>query len=162
MMTGVSPLRHGILDFVQFNARTGAKEPITSSARRVPAIWNMASYGGKRTAVIGLWATYPAEAINGLDVSDRLFNFLYQGTTPEVGVVSPAERGAWATNALQRAEAAVGFDALHGYIPSLTEAEYQQSSQSDDPYAHPVSALRRILIETLGVTLAKDARCLQS
>src|SRR5262249_38920395 len=43
MMTGVSPLEHGILDFAQFDPKTGAKEPITSSVRRVPAIWNMAS-----------------------------------------------------------------------------------------------------------------------
>ena len=34
MMTGVSPLEHGVLDFVQFDPQTGAKEPITSSVRR--------------------------------------------------------------------------------------------------------------------------------
>jgi len=50
MMTGVSPLDHGILDFVQFDPKTGAKEPITSSMRRAPAIWNMASSAGRRVA----------------------------------------------------------------------------------------------------------------
>src|SRR6478672_7455483 len=48
MMTGVSPLEHGILDFVQFNAATGAKEPIAADSRRVPAVWNMATSAGKR------------------------------------------------------------------------------------------------------------------
>ena len=86
MMTGVSPLDHGILDFVQFDPKTGAKEPITSSLRRAPAIWNMASDGGKRVAALGLWATYPAESVNGTIVSDRLFTFLFKETAPpEIG-----------------------------------------------------------------------------
>ncbi len=82
MMTGVSPLEHGILDFAQFDPTTGAKEPITSSLRRVPAIWNMASSQGKSVAVVGLWATYPAEQVNGTIVSDRLFTFLFNQEAP--------------------------------------------------------------------------------
>jgi hypothetical protein len=92
MMTGVSPLDHGVLDFVQFDPATGAKEPITSSLRRAPAIWNMASSQGKRVASLGLWATYPAEAVNGTIVSDRLFAFLFKETAPPAGVV-PRRRG---------------------------------------------------------------------
>src|SRR5439155_12420191 len=60
MMTGTSPLEHGILDFLQFDPVTGQREPITSSERRVPAVWNMATAGGRRPAVFGLWATFPA------------------------------------------------------------------------------------------------------
>ncbi len=72
MMTGVSPLQHGILDFTRWSPVDGRKEPVTSDERRVPAIWNMASDGGRRVAVFGLWATYPAETVRGLMVSDRL------------------------------------------------------------------------------------------
>src|SRR3954468_20650353 len=71
MMTGVSPLEHRILDFTRFNPVTHAQEPITSDERVVPAIWNMASSAGKRVDVIGMWATYPPESINGTIVSDR-------------------------------------------------------------------------------------------
>src|SRR5437667_5460764 len=70
MMTGVSPLEHGILDFTRFNPTTGAREPITSDERLVPAIWNMVTSVGKQVAVFGLWATYPAESVAGLVVSD--------------------------------------------------------------------------------------------
>ena len=35
----------------------------------------MASAAGKRVAALGFWATYPAEPVNGLMVSDRLFTF---------------------------------------------------------------------------------------
>jgi type I phosphodiesterase/nucleotide pyrophosphatase len=51
MMTGVSPLDHGILDFTRRNPQTGTLEPITSGERLVPAIWNMATDGGKSVAV---------------------------------------------------------------------------------------------------------------
>ena len=148
MMTGVSPLDHGILDFVQFDPTTGAKEPITSSVRRAPAIWNMASSAGKRVAMLGLWATYPAEAVNGTIVSDRLFTFLFKETAPPAGVVYPADRDAWARDGLQHAEAAVDEAALRQYLPWLTHDTYRQSAESDDPYGQPVSALRRILIDT--------------
>jgi len=148
MMTGTSPLEHGILDFVQFHPATGVKEPITSSERRVPAVWNMATAGGKRSAVFGLWATFPAEPIDGLVVSDRLFTFLYKEQAPPGGVVFPAGREAWARDALTRAERAVDYGAVHAYLPWLTGADYQKVADSDDPYSQPVSALRRMLIET--------------
>jgi len=148
MMTGTSPLEHRILDFVQFDPATGVKEPITSSERRVPAVWNMAAAGGKRAAVFGLWATYPAETIDGLVVSDRLFTFLYKENAPPGGVVFPADREAWARDGLARAKQAVGYDAVRAYLPWLTQGEYQKVADSDDPYAQPISALRRMLIET--------------
>jgi len=104
MMTGNSPLEHGILDFVQFDPVSGQKEPITSSERRTPALWNMATTAGKRSAVFGLWATFPAEAIDGLVVSDRLFTFLYKESAPPQGIVFPADRESWARDGLARAE----------------------------------------------------------
>lgn len=148
MMTGVSPLDHGILDFVQFDPRSGAKEPITSSGRRAPAVWNMATYGGKRVATLGLWATYPAEPVNGVVVSDRLFTFLFKERAPPAGVVYPADLDGWARQALDRAERIVDEAALRTYLPWLSSDEYRRYADSDAPYAHPISALRRILVET--------------
>ncbi len=148
MMTGMSPIDHRVLDFAQFDRVTGVKEPITSSERRAPAIWNMASMAGRRAAVFGLWATYPAETIDGLIVSDRLFTFLFKEQTPPRGVVFPAAREAWAREALARAEQATDYAAVRAYLPWLTEAEFRRVADSEDPYAHPVSALRRMLVET--------------
>jgi len=148
MMTGKSPLDHGILDFTRFNPTTGRKEPITSDERREPAVWNMATYAGKRVAAFGLWATYPCEPVNGLMVSDRLFSFLYKEEAPPPGVVSPASREPWARDSLGRAEQTVGLAELKAYLPWLEASEYERRSRAEDPYAHPVSALRRILVET--------------
>ena len=148
MMTGVSPLDHGILDFAQFDPKTGAKEPITSSLRRVPAIWNMATSQGKHVGVVGLWATYPAEQVNGTIVSDRLFTFLFKEDTPPAGVVYPADRDGWARDALTRANDQIDESVLKAYLPGLTHDEYVRNADSRDPYAQPISALRRILIDT--------------
>jgi len=158
MMTGRSPLEHGILDFTRHHPETGAREPITSAERRVPAIWNMASARGQRVAAIGLWATYPAEAIDGLMVSDRLFSFQHRQRQPPPGIVQPAGREPAVRAALDAAEAAVGEDELRRFLPSLTADEWARFADPPDPYAHPVSALRRILVETrVFHALAKQA-----
>jgi tetratricopeptide (TPR) repeat protein len=148
MVTGRAPLDHGILDFTRFHPVSGSKEPITSDERREPAVWNMATWAGRRVAVFGLWATYPAEPVNGMLVSDRLFSFLYSEEAPPPAAVFPSDREPWARGALARAEAEVGLAELRAYLPWLTEAEYAERSGARDPYAHPVSALRRILVET--------------
>jgi Flp pilus assembly protein TadD len=154
MMTGASPLEHGILDFTRRNPRSGALEPIPSSERRVPAVWNMATAGDKSVAVFGLWATWPAEAVKGLLVADRFASFTSStGSTgrdgpPPPGIVYPPEQEAWARETLAKTGAAVGYDALKSYLPWLTPQEYGQAVAEPDPYAHPASALRRILVET--------------
>jgi len=146
-MTGVSPLEHGILDFTRFHPKTGEREPIPREERRVPAVWNMASAAGRSVAVFGLWATWPAEPVRGLLVADRFSSFTASGPPP-AGSVYPADREAWARQILERTKQEVNFAALRSYLPDLTEAEFRAAVSQPDPYAHPVSALRRILVET--------------
>lgn len=148
MMTGTSPLDHRILDFLRVNPVSHQREPITSDERKVPAIWNMATAGGKKVGALGFWATYPAEAVNGLMVSDRLFTFLFSESAPPPGVVYPSSAESWAREGLKRAQTEVGYDEIKTILPWLDQAEYAKAIAVTDPYAHPVSALRRILIET--------------
>jgi Flp pilus assembly protein TadD len=148
MMTGVGPLAHRILDFTRLDPATGAEEPITADERRAPAIWNMASWAGKSVAVFGLWATYPAEPVNGLLVADRFSSFTAPAAAPPPGVVHPAAREAWARAALAAAEGEVDYEAMRAYLPWLGRAAHEAERARPDPYAHPVSALRRILVET--------------
>lgn len=64
--TGVPRELHGILNFF------GPSGQLVSSAdRRVPALWTLASRADLPSAVIGWWATYPAEQILGAIVSER-------------------------------------------------------------------------------------------
>jgi tetratricopeptide (TPR) repeat protein len=148
MMTGVSPLAHRILDFTRFNPASGALEPITSDERRVPAVWNMASAAGRSVAVLGLWATWPAEPVRGLLVADRFASFTAGDRQPPPGVVFPAAREDWAHRELAAAGRETGYEAVHLYLPWLDAAEYRRQTSDPVPYAHPASALRRILAET--------------
>lgn len=148
MMTGASPLEHEILDFTRFHPRTGQKEPITSDERKVPAVWNMATQAGKRSAVFGLWATYPAEPIRGFLVSDRFFTFLFSESEPPKGAVYPASRETWARGVLNEVENEITYEEVQKYFPWLSREEYDERRKTTDPYSHPVSALRRILVET--------------
>jgi len=46
--------------------------PVTSSLRRRKALWNLADEAGLRSAVVGLWATWPPEPLrHGMVVSDH-------------------------------------------------------------------------------------------
>jgi predicted AlkP superfamily phosphohydrolase/phosphomutase/Flp pilus assembly protein TadD len=148
MMTGVSPLEHGILDFTRRDPATGALAPISSADRRVPAVWNIASAAGKKVAVFGLWATWPPETVSGLVVSDR---FLAPGTArrePAPGFAHPAAEEPWAREILAEVERETGEVALRAYLPWLTAADYAAARAAPKPYAAPVSALREILVQT--------------
>jgi predicted AlkP superfamily phosphohydrolase/phosphomutase len=63
--------------------------------RKVKALWNILSDAGKRTGVVGWWATWPAETINGTIVSDHtcyhcLFPDGATGAADSAGLISPA------------------------------------------------------------------------
>ncbi len=68
-VTGVNPGRHGILDFTCVTPGRYAIEFVNSAWRAVPTIWNVLSDAGKRVCVLGVPATYPPEAVNGVLVS---------------------------------------------------------------------------------------------
>src|SRR4051812_49625430 len=53
MMTGTSPLDHGILDFTRRNPETGALEPITSGERRGPAVLSLGTEAGESVGGVG-------------------------------------------------------------------------------------------------------------
>jgi predicted AlkP superfamily phosphohydrolase/phosphomutase len=67
--TGVMPDVHGITEFVVPTIR--GDQPVSSTLRRVPALWNMVTATGGRVAVLGWWASWPVEEVNGTIISDR-------------------------------------------------------------------------------------------
>ena len=95
--TGRTPDEHRIGHFVAVNEQTGEKLPVTSHMRATKALWNIASDAGKRVAVVGWWATWPAESVHGTVVSDHTcYHFLFddgaKGAADSSAVVSPASR----------------------------------------------------------------------
>jgi predicted AlkP superfamily phosphohydrolase/phosphomutase len=91
--TGVSRQRHGVTGFR--NAKGGL---VSSADRKTAALWTVVSVARRRSAVINWWATYPAEAIDGVVVTERalktheddigrIFLGMWQRTVPKpVGV----------------------------------------------------------------------------
>ncbi len=144
MMTGRSPLEHRILDFVRFNPVTGRREPMTSDERRVPAVWNLASDAGREVAVVGLWATFPAEETKGLLVSNVFLSArgsIERALTPKAEVL-------WAEGVRREAASDVDLAALRRMLPDLTEAEYAAAAASTDPFAERIPGLRQVLLQT--------------
>lgn len=68
--SGKRPDKHGILGFMEADPQTGGVRPVTSTSRKVKAIWNILTQKGYKTHVLGWFAGHPAEPINGISVSD--------------------------------------------------------------------------------------------
>ena len=71
-------LRRGGLGFDAFHAQLLARRidyeaPITAHARKVPAFWELDSAAGARVVVVNWWATWPADPVNGVMVSERAY-----------------------------------------------------------------------------------------
>ncbi|HEU5182010.1 MAG TPA: tetratricopeptide repeat protein [Candidatus Polarisedimenticolia bacterium] len=93
--TGFLPSEHGILDFL-VKDRTGRQVPVTSAHRKVKAIWNLLSEAGVSVGIIGWWATWPAEQVEGYVVSDRVAYQLFgqadsSGTADTKGKTYPED-----------------------------------------------------------------------
>ncbi len=68
--TGMRPDKHGIHGFMEPDTQNGGVRPVTSTSRKVKAIWNILTQRGYKTHVLGWFAGHPAEPINGISVSD--------------------------------------------------------------------------------------------
>jgi Tfp pilus assembly protein PilF len=92
--TGATPDRHGILDFLTTDPRTGDQVPVSSALRRVPAFWNILTQFEVSQGIVAWLATWPAEAVSGHLVTDR-FGFLAfagkAGDAGEKGMTWPPE-----------------------------------------------------------------------
>ncbi|HEX5042008.1 MAG TPA: alkaline phosphatase family protein [Candidatus Polarisedimenticolaceae bacterium] len=86
--TGRSPVEHGILGFLTQQA--GHVEPVRSDERKVRAFWNVASEAGRKVGVIGWYASWPAEPVNGFLVSDRAGSHQIAGAAPTGGSTAVA------------------------------------------------------------------------
>ena len=70
--TGKKMETHGISWFMIRDPETGELIPVTSRNRKVKALWNILSDAERTTGVVGWWASWPAEKVNGFIVSDHV------------------------------------------------------------------------------------------
>ncbi len=76
--TGKRPEKHGIVDFVATDPGTGAVIPVTSTLRKTRAFWNILGDAGLTVGVVGWWATFPAEPVQGFMATDRIAYQLFK------------------------------------------------------------------------------------
>lgn len=84
--TGVTADRHGILDFLVRDPRSGEKVPVNSRYRKVRALWNIFSDAGRSADFVAWWATWPAEEVDGHLISDRVSYSLFDFDLPTEGI----------------------------------------------------------------------------
>ncbi|MFQ5718119.1 MAG: tetratricopeptide repeat protein [Acidobacteriota bacterium] len=93
--TGTRPAKHGIIDFLAVDRTTGESVPVTSNLRREPALWTLLTARNIPSGVVGWWATWPAEAVTGYMVTDRLAYQLFgmgkDRQTPPTGLTWPPD-----------------------------------------------------------------------
>jgi len=67
--TGVNPGKHGIFDFSRRKDGTYEIRPLSSKDVRVPRVWDILGYYGKKVYIINVPMTYPPKKVNGALIS---------------------------------------------------------------------------------------------
>jgi Tfp pilus assembly protein PilF len=137
--TGKTPDQHGITNFIAINEKTGQQLPVTSQMRRAKALWNVISDFGRKVAVVGWWATWPAEAVNGTIVSDHTaYHFLFPegqtGAKDSIGAVHPPEFQGVVDQLIRRPESLTVSD-LEPFV-NVSEEDLRGRFDFDDPLGH--------------------------
>lgn len=139
--TGMTPDRHGVLDFLEVDQATGLAIPVSGLSRRVPAVWNVASSAGLRVGVVGWWATHPAEEVEGFFVSDHASSILFEG--PKEALAYPPALAEGVRRILEE-ETAVPDPDLLPYV-RMSAAEVAAQRARGGGLENPVEALSKIL-----------------
>ncbi|ETR69190.1 MAG: type I phosphodiesterase/nucleotide pyrophosphatase [Candidatus Magnetoglobus multicellularis str. Araruama] len=90
--TGKHADKHGISGFTEPNPSGQGIRPVTSTSRKVKAIWNILMQNNLKCHVIGWWPSHPVEPINGVCVSEhyhRAFDTIDKPWPISAGTVHP-------------------------------------------------------------------------
>jgi tetratricopeptide (TPR) repeat protein len=149
--TGRRPEDHQVLDFM-VDLPSGGQAPVGVGQRRVEALWNVASARGRRVAVVGWWATAPAEEVDGVVVSDRVApQLLHAGAPLPPDAISPPAQAARLAPLVVRARDLQPRD-LAPYL-DLAPGEWERARAAlDQPagrlYRDPITHLMAIVAAT--------------
>lgn len=145
--TGKRADKHGIQGFMEPDPQTGGLRPVSSTSRKVKAIWNILTQHGFKTHALGWFASHPAEPINGVSVSDL---YPYAVAPPDKawplppGAVHPeSRRRPFAKLRMHPAE--VTEAAILPWIPRAPEIDQEQ----DKRLVHSPRSWRRTAPSTM-------------
>jgi len=150
--TGRRPEDHQVLDFMVDLPSGAGQAPVGVAQRRTEALWNILSAHGRRVAVVGWWATSPAEAVDGVVVSDRVApQLLHAGGVLPQGAISPPSEAARLASRVVRARDLQPKD-LSPYL-DLAPGEWERARAAlEEPagrlYRDPVAHLMAVVAAT--------------
>lgn len=150
--TSQLPEKHGILDFVVKDKETGKDMPITSNHRKVPAFWNILSAFNLKVNVIGFWATYPAEEINGILITERPFFHLFgmEGKINDPLNYYPGEAKKILEENMVKVKD-IDYFKIKRFL-NISEREFnkkwEECIKKENPYEDPVCHMRKIIAIT--------------
>ncbi len=143
--TGKRPDKHGIHGFMEPDPQTGGVRPVTSTSRKVRAIWNILTQRGYKTHVLGWFAGHPAEPINGIAVSD-----LYPHAVAPLEKEWPLPPGSVYPESMQET-----FAALRVHPAEITEAAIlpwiPRAAEIDQDKDNGLRSFARILAENCSI-----------
>lgn len=135
LLTGVSPLVHGIVADREMRPDGSGLQPIGRPAQHATTIWRHLEAAGIPTAVVGFPATHPSEPLSSVCVSDR---WRSTDTDDQAASVQPVGLQA-AMNDLRIAPDEIDLATLRTFLPNANNIA------SNDP--RPV-ILRQCLAQT--------------
>ncbi|MGC8915669.1 MAG: alkaline phosphatase family protein [Thermoanaerobaculum sp.] len=146
--TGMSPEVHGVLDFLEPDPAGGPPHPVTANARKVPALWEILAAAGRRTATIGWWATFPAQApAGGAVYSDRLTEQLLGLSAQTPGLADPPKAQEDALALVLRAK-----DLRREQLaPVLAVTPQELAAVNEEDWNDPIAGLAKLMAATLTV-----------
>lgn len=146
--TGVRPDKHGILGFTEPDPATGSVRPVSSTSRKVKAIWNILTQKGYKTNLIGWWPSHPAEPINGVCVSNH-----YQRAAKGIH-----EEWIMADNTVHPPEMSDIFKALRVHPDELTEQHIlpfvPNAAKIDQDKDRRLASLSKVVADTATIQSA--------
>lgn len=149
--TGKSPDQHGVTWFMTDDAQ-GNKIPVSSNQRQARSFWNIASEAGINCGVVGWWATWPADPINGFVISDYVgwHSFGVNGhASDDAGKTWPTELISTVREMMPN-PADIPTSQLAAMIN--LPAGRLAPNPAADPYADPISHLRQAIATSRGYT----------
>lgn len=149
--TGRPVTEHGIADFLVKDPDSGQLVPISSSYRKVHALWSLLPAFDLSSDVVAWWATWPAEPVRGTMVTDRVAYQLFDyGETGEAaGKVHPAAAWDEVSERLVPAEE-VPWEEVRRFV-DVDRAELErrwEALPAERRQEDPVNHLRKILATT--------------
>ncbi len=149
--TGKTPEQHGIVDFLVHDPQTGRNLPVSSRSRKTKALWNMFSDAGMTSVFIAWWGTWPAEAVDGTMVTDRVAYSLFGYEAGERDLVAATYPEEYLRQIRPKltSDAAVTLAEVRRFA-DVTPGEFRQMRDQirDNPqiaYRQPVNHLTKIL-----------------